>query len=1329
MKRLNAFLCSLFLAVSVFSARAETNSGLSTRQSLDGTWQFALAPNVDEADKLRKFYADTFDASAFKPIPVPSNWTTHGFEEPHYVNGTTSEGFYLYHFNPPESVKGKRTLLHFGGVWQSAEVWLNGKLLGRHDSGFTAFAFDVSSGLLPGAQNRLAVRVRQQTPLFKLDANDDWALPGIFRSVWLETMPKEWNLESVEVVTDFDDNFRDATLKIRAHVMRNEKADFFADSPPFEVRAILSTRDGKEVQRTNFTAVVAGAHNGFDAPLAMRVKEPASWNAETPNLYRLRVELLRDDKVQHAWEDLIGFREISTANGIFRINGQIVKLHGVAAHDQHPDVGRATRREHWIEDIRLMKAGNINAVRTAHYPHAEGFIRLCDELGLYVIEEVPYGFGGDRLSDPSYAEGAFLRVHETIKRDRNRPSVVVWSIGNEDPFSSLHLATVRAVKGLDATRPTLFPFRFDAGLPPEIDIVAPHYWKADDYDNFLSRATRPLITTEFSHALGADDFGEQAERWDAIRRHPSGAGGMIWLWADQGLRRKTAGNEVLDPMLGKAKITREGAEFVRESDAGKDEIYDAHGNYGTDGIVDANRTPQIDYWETKSAYAPVQVLAERLDFKPGQPHVLIPLRNDYDFTDLSTVRAEWTIYRGAKIVARGREKLSGAPHSHTRLKLPTDSIKRDAPASGYYVHFAFYDPKGHELNRRSVRLGDLGEAARPPVAPADAKVTVADQDGKVTLIAGAARYVFDSKTGSLAALEIGGAQIAEASTAVVWRPPTYSERNVLDRRKDTRAWESYLQNLPPKATKWNVTSDTNGSVIQASVEYRADDKNGFTVDYTYRVANDGALTIDYVTKAKTEVESLLEIGVELKLVDQPFTAEWLGYGPGKNLPNRRASALFGQWNLPLFSGEVRGPRSGVEWLRVHGAKGNSFEVRGIEAFNYFGASKEGVGGTMRLLNHIAGAWVKGGPPERSEWRLDLKDGQGEFSGHIELRPLTNQQSEADAPKHPAVISSSLINANASYPESHASTIVEIAPGQLGAAWFGGTKERNPDVVIWFARQENGQWLPAKEVANGIQKNGPRLPTWNPVLFAPKGGPLVLFFKVGPSPAKWWGEFVTSTDGGKTWSKPVRLPDQDGILGPIKNKPVQLADGAWLSASSIEGTPTGWRAHFELSTDQGKTWKFIGPVEKGPVDLDMIQGSILFHKDGRLQTLGRTREGVLATSFSADQGSTWAPLASSGLPNPNSGTDAVTLRDGRQLLIYNHTAPPPERPSKGVRYPLNLAISDDGVIWRTVATLEVVPRAAGYAYPAIIQAADGKVHATYTFDRKQIKHVVIDPEKL
>ena len=334
-------------------------------------------------------------------------------------------------------------------------------------------------------------------------------------------------------------------------------------------------------------------------------------------------------------------------------------------------------------------------------------------------------------------------------------------------------------------------------------------------------------------------------------------------------------------------------------------------------------------------------------------------------------------------------------------------------------------------------------------------------------------------------------------------------------------------------------------------------------------------------------------------------------------------------------------------------------------------------------------------------------------------------SQTTQPSHSAVMLSEFIYESAPYPQCHASTIVETAPAQIVAAWFGGTHERNPDVGIWVSRHENGKWTEGVEVANGVQQDGsPRLPTWNPVLFQPPGQPLHLFYKVGPSPSTWWGMVKTSPDGGKTWSEARRLPE--GVLGPIKNKPVVLSDGAWLSPSSTEGKD-GWQVQMEVSRDSGKTWEIVGPVAKG-IGFEAIQPSVLFHKDGQLQALCRSKQGVVAQTWSKDNGKTWSPLTAAALPNPNSGTDAVTLADGRQLIVYNHSGHRPHEP-KGNRYPLDVAISSDGLAWEQVVTLETQPNKAGYAYPAVIQASDGKIHITYTWDRQRIRHVVLDPAKL
>lgn len=314
------------------------------------------------------------------------------------------------------------------------------------------------------------------------------------------------------------------------------------------------------------------------------------------------------------------------------------------------------------------------------------------------------------------------------------------------------------------------------------------------------------------------------------------------------------------------------------------------------------------------------------------------------------------------------------------------------------------------------------------------------------------------------------------------------------------------------------------------------------------------------------------------------------------------------------------------------------------------------------------------------------------------------------------------------PECHASTLEEIEGGII-AAWFGGTEEKNNDVGIWVSRNTNGNWSEPVEVANGVESKKLRYPCWNPVLFQPKEGPLMLFYKVGPSPREWWGMLMTSKDGGVSWSKPKKVgkSKHGNLLGPIKNKPVQLENGTIICPTSIEykqGEDLFWRVFFELSTDNGKSWEAINYINDGE-EFDAIQPSVLFYPGNKLQVLCRTRQGVISQSWSEDGGNSWSKMTATSLPNPNAGTDAVTLKDGRQLLVYNHTTKKGGFPAG--RNMLNLAVSTDGQKWKPLLTLE--KQDGEYSYPAIIQGADGLVYITYTYRRQSIKYLVINPEDI
>jgi len=319
----------------------------------------------------------------------------------------------------------------------------------------------------------------------------------------------------------------------------------------------------------------------------------------------------------------------------------------------------------------------------------------------------------------------------------------------------------------------------------------------------------------------------------------------------------------------------------------------------------------------------------------------------------------------------------------------------------------------------------------------------------------------------------------------------------------------------------------------------------------------------------------------------------------------------------------------------------------------------------------------------------------------------------------AVLSKEFIADHPPTAQCHAGTMVDT-PSGLVAAWFGERQERDPSVGIWVSRHLTGVWGHPREVANGVQADGSRLPTWNPVLFRSASGALMLFYKVGPDPQHWWGMMMTSRDDGATWTTPRRLPA--GVLGPIKNKPVQLKDGDILSPSSTESN--GWHVHFERSADDGETWTVGDDVPAHSIDA--IQPSLLPKRNGIVEAVGRTRQGTLFWTQSADAGHHWLPLRLLDVANPNAGIDAVSLKDGRFLLVYNPTQPGPQWwDGRGI---LAVAISDDGMHWKRVLTLENKP-GQEYSYPAVIQSRDGLIHVLYTWQRTHMRHVVIDPARL
>jgi beta-galactosidase len=924
---------SITLGVLLALSSAAAQPAADTRLSLSGQWQFTLARTPEQAERLAHFYEPAFDAQAFRPIPVPSNWALEGFEEPMYGRlSAAGEGFYLHNFQVPDALTGKRVLLHFDGVWSSAEVWLNAIPLGRHDSGFTSFAFDVTQALKPG-ENRLAVRVRQLTKDYLFDTNDDWSLGGIFRDVWLENMPLDRYIDRVETSTTFDEQFQDADLNIRVLVMQSRNRAVASD---YALRLALTGPDGKTVEQDD-VPVPAHPNTGRDTLYKMRVRAPAKWTAETPSLYHLRVDLLENGQVTHSRSHAVGFRQVSVRGGVLRVNGQPIKLRGVCRHDEYPDVGIATRREHWLQDIQLMKAANINAVRTVHYPPAQGFIDLCDEMGMWVEEECPMGYGGDLGSDPSFAASTLLRAYETVTRDRNHPSIIIWSVGNENPLTAQHLASMRAVKGWDSTRPVLLPWHRELWMPPEVDILAPHYPTAAEAEALTAASDRPVVSTEYTHALGEVGFGGLEDTWRGLTDHPAGAGGFIWMWQDQGLKR------------------------IRHTDHG-DEPYILLNPEGIDGIVRADRSPQRDYWETKAVYAPVDIAAATLPFQPGQATVRVPVRNDFDFSDLATVEIRWKLMADDRQLAARSTRAQAAPHTVGAFDLPLAAITKVEPGVAYYMQISFLHPDGGEITERSVELLPAG-----PILPREKpSVPVEVRRGStVSVTAGRAVYEFDSKTAALTSVKIDGRPLITACRPTIWRAPNSEELAIYKRTGHVEVNLPDLDHYSTRVKSWRVTQEGGGAIINATAEHRVDERNVFAADYQYRVLADGSLCVRYSIRPTIQAPWIPEVGMMLQGRADLGTLRWLGLGPLDAYPNLKMAAIFGLWTGQAGAERAQGTKAGVRWAELLDSAQSGFRVAGSDYVRLESP------GRLRVLTAVEGRPSKFRRPDPPTSRLDV----------------------------------------------------------------------------------------------------------------------------------------------------------------------------------------------------------------------------------------------------------------------------------------------------------------------------------------------------------------------
>lgn len=625
------------------------------KKSLNGEWSLKVVNGITD-DKSVPLCDDSWGI-----IPVPGCWEAYGFCKPKYDSPNPLTGYYRTTFAVPNEWRGQRIVIRFDGVLYGYDLWINGKQAGSWRSGYNTALFDITDYLTKGEQ-QLAMRVISQFPGSDFDYNDDWAPNGIFRDVTLMAVPKT-HLSDLTIHTK-----NTGEVSVDTKIANANKQTVVSHE-------ILDAQDN-----------VVGTS---------KVSNPKLWTAETPYLYTLRTTLSQKGKTLQHFEHKFGFRELTIDGTVIKLNGQPIKFRGVTSHATDPKTVKVINEELTLKDMRLMKEASVNYIRTSHYPREPRFYELADSLGFYIIDEVPFGYGDKNLEKEEFYPVLQQRAQATIRRDKNHPSVLIWSLGNENPLTDICIKLGDHVKAeLDPSRPICYPqigsyFRkFNYNFPKVADIYTPHYPTTSQVGDFYQRADRPVIFTEYLHTLGIS-FEDHDRQWEIIERTPCIAGGSVWEWVDQGMPFK---GKKVKGSKGKKMYGYEEKVYTSESGG-----FEMNGNKGTDGLLYADRTPLPNYYELQHNYAQVAVIDTVFT---GTLHI----RNRYDFIDLKdNVTLHWSLTDGQQILAQGDFSPACAPHQTVEYPLSLSELPTDRLL---LLNIDIKNRQGWTLLRQSLKLQD-----------------------------------------------------------------------------------------------------------------------------------------------------------------------------------------------------------------------------------------------------------------------------------------------------------------------------------------------------------------------------------------------------------------------------------------------------------------------------------------------------------------------------------------------------------------------------------------------------------------------------------------------
>ncbi len=917
---------TLFPYADVSRAMAGDRETSPYFQSLNGIWKFNWVSQP--AGRPLDFYRVGFDAGGWDEIPVPSNWELEGYGTAIYLNipyefeadwpriphEHNPVGSYLQDFEIPQLWQGRRVFIHFGAVKSAMYLWVNGVKVGYSQGAKTPAEFDITDYVHTGT-NKLAVEVYRWSDGSYLECQDFWRISGIERDVFLYSTP-EVHVRDFFALAGLDDNHADGTLSLTAQV-RNYAA---ASANRTVGVQLFGPGETSPLVFDTSLEVTVGGDDELEVKVDGIVPDVDKWSAETPSLYTLLITLSDSATgLSEVVSSRIGFRRVEIKDAQLHVNGVPVTLKGTNRHEHDPDRGHVISEELMLRDIELMKEANINAVRTSHYPNDPRWYELCDEHGLYVVDEAnieSHGYGyepeitlGNR---PEWIGPHLDRTIRMVERDKNHPSVIIWSLGNEAGDGVVFDATYGWIKERDPSRPVQYE-RALAG--PNTDIYVPMYARIEHLQRWAaSEPDRPLILCEYAHAMG-NSVGNLQDYWDVIEEHPVLQGGFIWDWVDQGLTRHTETGE---------KYFGYGGDFG-------DERNDK--NFVINGLLQPDRRPNPHYYEVKKVYQYVD--AKLLDASSGR----VELHNKYDFLNLNQFELSWRLMTGSRRLAAGTlDPISLPPHSRGEVTIDLPEIDPQPGAE----YFLFVDvalakgqstlPAGFVVAWEQMQLPLY--AAPPGIDPSGLPALDIGDDGVEVEVSGQSFVAtFSRADGTLSSLLYEGIEIIRTGLVPdFWRPPT--DNDIGNRLHETSAvWKHAGSERTVQSVDVNRVSD---SIVRVDVESMVPvGQSHYRTHYT--VFGDGRILVENSFDPGAEgLPELPRFGMNMTLPGEFVRLNWYGRGPWESYWDRKTGAPVGAYGgavgeqiHPYVRPQETGNKTDVRWLALSNADGAGLMAVGV----------------------------------------------------------------------------------------------------------------------------------------------------------------------------------------------------------------------------------------------------------------------------------------------------------------------------------------------------------------------------------------------------------------